>query len=194
MRHGETDWNLVSKATGAENIPLNDTGRAQARDVAKIVVPFGITRIFASDLARAAETADIIGQELNVTVEYDPRLREWNFGDIKGIKENGLNPESFKSLLIKNQTKDMEPINAVFVRIGEFLDELDMNQNTLIVSHGGLMRAMMYYLETGDKDDIDAFIKFGFSKHVDNAQIFAFRNKKFEILCDQIQNINRIRN
>lgn len=182
MRHGETDWNLVSKATGAENIPLNDTGRAQARDATKIIVPFGITRIFASDLARAAETADIIGQQLKVNVKYDPRLREWDFGKIKGMKEIGLNPISFKKLLLENQNSGMEPIKDVFVRIGSFLGELDMNQNTLIVSHGGLMRAMMYYLETDGKTNVDDFIKFGFSTHIGNAQIFAFKNKKFELV------------
>lgn len=176
MRHGETDWNLVSKATGAENIPLNDTGRAQARDVAKIVVPFGITRIFASDLARAAETADIIGQELKVNVKYDPRLREWDFGKIKGMKEIGLNPVSFKKLLSENQNSGMEPIKDVFVRIGSFLGELDMNQNTLIVSHGGLMRAMMYNITTNGKVDNDKFLEFSFATQIKNAQIFKLQS------------------
>ena len=166
----------MSRATGAENIPLNDTGRAQARDATKIIVPFGITRIFASDLARAAETADIIGQQLKVNVKYDPRLREWDFGKIKGMKEIGLNPISFKKLLSENQNSGMEPIKDVFVRIGSFLGELDMNQNILIVSHGGLMRAMMYYIKTNGKEDNDKFLEFSFATQIKNAQIFKLQS------------------
>ena len=166
----------MSRATGAENIPLNDTGRAQARDATKIIVPFGITRIFASDLARAAETANIVSYRLGITVEHDPRLREWDFGEIKGMKEIGLNPESFKKLLAENQNSGMEPVENVFMRIGTFLAELDMKPNTLIVSHGGLIRAMMYYIQADGKVNSEEFLKFSFATQVKNAQIFKLSN------------------
>ena len=70
----------------------------------------------------------------------------------------------------------MEPIKDVFVRIGSFLGELDMNQNILIVSHGGLMRAMMYYIKTNGKEDNDKFLEFSFATQIKNAQIFKLQS------------------
>lgn len=176
MRHGQTDWNLKSKATGAEDVPLNDTGWSQARDAAEKLASFGIIRIVSSDLTRTAGTADTIGMRLGITVEYDPRLREWDFGEIKGMKEIGLNPESFKKLLAENQNSGMEPVENVFMRIGTFLAELDMKPNTLIVSHGGLIRAMMYYIQADGKVNSEEFLKFSFATQVKNAQIFKLSN------------------
>jgi len=182
MRHGETDWNLADKLQGQEDIPLNVNGRRQAAIAVARVIPLGIIRIISSDLSRAKETAEIIAKQLNLTVEYDSRLREWNFGTMNIAKQKDLNPATFKAQLFENQKSGPELIDSVFTRVATFYDKFDMNQNTLIVSHGGLMRAMMYYLETGDKNNIDAFIKFGFSTHISNAQIFAFQNKKFELV------------
>ena len=83
MRHGETDWNLADKLQGQEDIPLNVNGRRQAAIAVARVIPLGITRIISSDLSRAKETAEIIAKQLNLTVEYDSRLREWNFGTMR---------------------------------------------------------------------------------------------------------------
>ncbi|MBO7559660.1 MAG: histidine phosphatase family protein [Alphaproteobacteria bacterium] len=180
MRHGETDWNLADKLQGQEDIPLNDNGRHQAEEAAKIIAILRITRIISSDLSRTKETAEIIAKKLNLTVEYNPLLREWNFGTMNIAKQKDLNPATFKAQLFENQKSGAESIDGIFARVAAFFNKFDMNQNTLIVSHGGLMRAMMYYLETDGKTNADEFINFGFHKHIGNAQIFAFQNKKFE--------------
>lgn len=182
MRHGETDWNLADKLQGQEDIPLNDNGRRQAAVAVAMVLPLGITRIIASDLSRTKETAEIIARQLNLTVEKDPLLREWNFGAMNVAKQKDLRPETFKAQLTQNQKSGAESIDCLFTRVATFFDKFDMKQNTLIVSHGGLMRAMMYYLETDGKTNVDDFIKFGSSTHIGNAQIFAFQNKKFELV------------
>lgn len=182
MRHGETNWNLEDKLQGQKDIPLNDNGRRQAEEAAQIIATLGIERIIASNLSRAKETADIIARRLNLTVEYEPLLREWNFGAMNIAKQKDLRPETFKAQLDQNLKSGAESIDGVFTRVATFFDKFDITPNTLIVSHGGLMRAMMYYLETSGKNNVDEFINFGFRQRISNAQIFAFQNKKFELV------------
>ena len=85
VRHGETDWNLAGRAQGHADIPLNATGRAQARAVARVLAGFGPVRLWSSDLMRARQTADAIAEATGLTVECDPRLREYDAGERSGL-------------------------------------------------------------------------------------------------------------
>jgi probable phosphoglycerate mutase len=91
IRHGETDWNRARRIQGSTDIPLNDTGRAQARATAdELAVEFdrlGVTPVVvASDLLRAHETARIIAAVLDADdpVLY-PELRERRYGAADGL-------------------------------------------------------------------------------------------------------------
>lgn len=92
VRHGETDWNLHRRIQGSSDIPLNDTGRAQARaaglELADTLDPHAPTVIVSSDLARAHETARIIAEVLDLAepVTY-PALRERGYGDAEGLTD-----------------------------------------------------------------------------------------------------------
>jgi probable phosphoglycerate mutase len=85
VRHGETDWNLSGRAQGHTDIPLNDTGRAQARSVARVLAAYDPVRLWSSDLARARETADAVAVRTGLTVELDRRLREYDVGERSGL-------------------------------------------------------------------------------------------------------------
>ena len=91
IRHGETDWNRAGRIQGSTDIPLNDTGREQARAAAialrearDAAIP---VTVVSSDLSRARETAEIIAAELGVGA---PRvyagLRERAYGEAEGIE------------------------------------------------------------------------------------------------------------
>jgi probable phosphoglycerate mutase len=89
IRHGETDWNRARRIQGATDIPLNDTGRAQARDAAAALrsraADHPVT-VVSSDLSRARETAEIIAAELGVAApRLYPELRERSYGEAEGI-------------------------------------------------------------------------------------------------------------
>jgi len=89
IRHGETDWNRALRIQGSTDIPLNETGRAQARATAAALradLDPANTLLVASDLSRARETAEIIGAELGLGAPaLSPALRERSYGDAEGL-------------------------------------------------------------------------------------------------------------
>jgi probable phosphoglycerate mutase len=84
LRHGVTDWNDGGRFQGHADIPLNDTGRAQAAAAAAQLVGERFGRVVASDLARADETARIVAARCGLPVITDPRLREVDVGSWSG--------------------------------------------------------------------------------------------------------------
>jgi probable phosphoglycerate mutase len=90
VRHGETDWNRDGRIQGSTDIPLNDTGRSQAREAGltfrEAINADAATVVASSDLLRAAETADIIARELGAAgpARY-PGLRERSYGEAEGM-------------------------------------------------------------------------------------------------------------
>ena len=84
IRHGETAWNVDARIQGHLDIPLSANGRWQAQQLANALSDEAITAIYSSDLARAWETAQFIGQVQGVPVIKVAALRERDFGDFEG--------------------------------------------------------------------------------------------------------------
>ncbi len=88
-RHGETDWNRERRWQGHADPPLNELGRAQARRLAEALAGEQLEAIYASDLRRAHETAEIVGARLGLPVTSDPDLREIDVGSWSGLTPRG---------------------------------------------------------------------------------------------------------
>ena len=104
LRHGQTDWNVEARLQGSTDIPLNDTGRAQARAAAAFFKDRGLTRIVTSPLIRAHETARLVGEQLGLEPVIDARLIERNFGLFEGTAhvfglKRALGPPTLDQLL-----------------------------------------------------------------------------------------------
>jgi broad specificity phosphatase PhoE len=84
-RHGETDWNREGRWQGQVDTTLNEAGRAQARALARALAGERLVAVYASDLARARETAEVVAREHGLSVTVDPRLREIDFGAFEGL-------------------------------------------------------------------------------------------------------------
>ena len=83
VRHGETAANSRNVVQGQNDVPLNETGLAQAARLAERLKAVHFDAVYASDLSRAMRTARIIAP--GAAVVPLPELREWNLGDWVGL-------------------------------------------------------------------------------------------------------------
>lgn len=142
VRHGITDWNIQGIAQGSADVPLNDTGIQQAEALAqRLAREDKWDKIISSDLARAKETAEIIGKKLDLSVShFDVRLRERSGGKIEGTTEQ----ERIEKWGTDWRTADLEmenlddAANRGISCIEDVLDQFN-GQRILLVSHGALI-------------------------------------------------------
>lgn len=83
-RHGQTEWNVLEKAQGQADVPLDDTGRTQAKQAAAMLATFGPAFIWSSDLQRARDTAQELAALTGRELVLDARLREYHVGIRQG--------------------------------------------------------------------------------------------------------------
>ena len=148
VRHGETDWNREGRWQGHSNTHLNDLGREQAHRVAAELD--GVDVVYASDLARARETAEIIAAELGLPVHVDARLRERSFGAWEGLTaaeiEADFREQHLRWLAREGAgADDAEPFDAFGARVRSFLGEVverHPDETVLLVAHGGSIRVI----------------------------------------------------
>jgi len=84
-RHGESEWNRAGRWQGHADPPLTDRGREQAAELAVALTDVALEAIYASDLRRAADTAEIVASALGLPVTTDPLLREVDVGEWSGL-------------------------------------------------------------------------------------------------------------
>ena len=90
VRHGATDWNVAMRAQGQCDIPLNDLGRSQAREVAAALAGLDVAAVYSSDLARARHTADAIAAAHGLEVTTDGAFREIDQGEWTGLTDEEI--------------------------------------------------------------------------------------------------------
>jgi isoleucyl-tRNA synthetase/bisphosphoglycerate-dependent phosphoglycerate mutase len=153
VRHGETDWNKERKLQGGEcDIPLNDTGKTQVRELAKKLQGQTFDYIVSSDLQRTKETAKILSEELGVPMEEPiAQLRERNIGNWGGktlveVQEMQPAPLETKNGVIRNCTPEGgESFGEYLARVEEateILLERYAGKKILLAGHRGLMQFM----------------------------------------------------
>ena len=103
-RHGQTDYNSQGRIQGQVDVPLNETGRDQARRAAEDIAALGPTRIVSSPLIRARDTAEALASLTGLSVEIDEGLAEKSFGDWEGLK--AINPDVVGWLYVPGTTID----------------------------------------------------------------------------------------
>ncbi len=154
VRHGETDWNLVQRYQGQRDIPLNATGRVQAKRNGSVLRDLHGGDLLALDyvsspLLRARETMEIIRRELTLPAQdyrTDARLAEIDYGhwagqlwndlpvtDAQGYAARKADPWNWRPL-------DGESYRMLSDRVAEWLREVE--RDSVVVAHGGVSRVL----------------------------------------------------
>lgn len=139
LRHGETDWNRQGLLQGSRDIPLNDTGLAQAQSAAAALRHIEIATIVASPLVRARRTAEIVAASRGLDIVFEPALAETHWGAREGTPEDGLLPKWYAG----ETPAGAEPFAEFCVRIANAVARALTNPAPmLIVAHGGSFSAL----------------------------------------------------
>ena len=141
VRHGESTWNRVGLMQGQTPWPrLTRRGRKQAQEAAAKVARLGAQRILSSDLARAFETAHIIGAHLGLAVGKTPLLRERSWGLYEG-RSIELGTLADSSLAADDALPRGESRDDVANRLRRLLPDLvDRTGPAIVVTHGDVLR------------------------------------------------------
>ena len=134
VRHGETDWNADGRLQGQTDRPLSDFGRRQARQLADELADEELEAIYSSDLSRARETAEIVGERLGLPVVLDPDLREKDWGTWEGLTAVERDRVEFVG---ETTEEHQERILRALRRISRVHAA---DGRVLVVTHGGSMR------------------------------------------------------
>ena len=152
IRHGQTEKNRASVLQGRSDIPLNDSGRQQAEEVKDRFIKAGIhfDLVYTSPLIRAVQTAEIIAG--GIPQLKDDRLIEMDYGPYEGMDLANPAPEVlefFRDFVHNPAPNGMEPLQAIVVRLGSFLEEIReeaAEKNILISTHAIAMKGALEYL------------------------------------------------
>lgn len=152
VRHGETDWNVAGRIQGHTQTSLNDRGRLQARQAARLLAGRGIRHIWSSDLNRCIETAEMISQAVGVGFDTTPALRERDFGGLSGsaiaeaakLRDAAVRTEADPTEW--SGVPGVESDGRMSERLWAFVNPVvarHAGQTLLLVTHGGVLRVLM---------------------------------------------------
>ncbi|MBR4831836.1 MAG: histidine phosphatase family protein [Butyrivibrio sp.] len=183
-RHGQTDYNKQDLMQGRSDIPLNETGIAQAGATREKIGDIKFDAVYSSPLIRAVQTASVISGLPQEEIIRDERIIEADFGkyEAQNYFKIGLpmslfwtHPEIFPA------PKGVETIKSMVARTSEFLKELEQKdyENVLVVCHGGIIRPIRGYLE-------DAKRGFIWRPRPENCEVFVYEsiNGKHRLVDD----------
>jgi broad specificity phosphatase PhoE len=139
-RHGETDWNREGRFQGWADPPLNETGRAQARALARQLADVPFDAVYSSDLRRAHETAVIVAELHGIPVVADAELREIDVGSWSGLTRPEIEARFPDAEHHDGETRDEH--RARVLAAVERIACAHPRERILIVSHGGSLRAL----------------------------------------------------
>ena len=155
IRHGQSEWNILSKVQGLKDANLTNIGREQARKLGKRLIDENIDIIFSSDLSRALETAEIISSLINKPVVESKEIQEINFGPWEGLTLAEIQKKYKEEYLIwmkkpdKFKLEGAETLDNLKNRVMKYVEKVlieNKDKNIAIVSHNATLKIIILNL------------------------------------------------
>jgi probable phosphoglycerate mutase len=150
-RHGRTAYNLERRFQGHLPVPLDDTGREQARDLAERAAAHEFAVLWCSPLLRARETADIVAERIDLQPREEPRLMETDAGDWTDrlfVDVQAEDPDGFAGFIAGNPSFAFpggESFARQGMRVAAALADIEQGElPALVVCHGVVIRIALY--------------------------------------------------
>lgn len=149
LRHGRTAWNHEGRIQGQHDVGLDDEGRGQAARTAPYVAALAPSLLWCSDLARTRETAAALVEATGLSPTYDPRLREFSFGERETLSHTELGaaaPDELEALqrgdfdAIPSAERTAAVRDRMSAVLHDLLAALAPGQTGVAVSHGAAIR------------------------------------------------------
>lgn len=155
IRHGQSQWNILSKVQGQKDASLTDLGKEQARKLGKRLIDENIDIIYSSDLSRALETAKIISSIIDKPIIESKEIREINFGLWEGLTMEEIQNKYKEEYLtwMKEPEKFIlegaETLEALKNRVMKFVEKIiieNKDKNIALVSHSASLKVIILNL------------------------------------------------
>ena len=153
--HSTTVDNEQGRATGWLPGQLSERGRVLAQQLGHRRMSDGITAVFSSDLARAAETASVAFGASAIPVLYDWRLRECDYGQRNGMPAAELHAGRLEHL--DRPYPGGESWRQAVARVGRFLGDLPLRwdeQRILVIGHVATRWGLDHFLGGVGSDEL----------------------------------------
>lgn len=147
-RHGETLWNVEGKKQGQLDSPLTLLGIKQSKALAQTLTEESFAVLYASDLGRAAKTAEYIAARTDHEIRFEQGLRERHFGIFQGLTDEQIKnkyPAEYDSHQANRADYVIpggESLRQFYARVIVCLESLAARhekQTITIVTHGGVI-------------------------------------------------------
>ncbi|GAA4091574.1 histidine phosphatase family protein [Nonomuraea soli] len=143
MRHGQTLWNVEHRFQGHTDIPLDETGIAQAARAGSLLASLRPTLVVSSDLRRANDTALAVARLVDLDVHVDKDLRERGGGLWEGLTREEI-ASRWPQEYIAWEAPEGEDVADVAARVSaamrRWAAKLDDDGLLVIASHGAALR------------------------------------------------------
>ncbi|MGE0010168.1 MAG: histidine phosphatase family protein [Candidatus Babeliales bacterium] len=169
IRHGQTDWNKIHRLQGQIDIPLNEEGRSQARQLQQLLHNLDICHVYYSPLSRAQETMHIACAHLDIPKFEVDALKERHFGEWQGTEWDEVKKDTHMHVVPQNGESYAAFHERVLTTINGVLEASE--GTVLFVAHAGTFRALCRVIDTH------------FEAAVHNCQLFHFVAP--DATCDQ---------
>jgi len=153
VRHGQTEWNRVERFRGQADVPLEETGLAQAEATAqRIAAEWRPVAVYSSPLSRAVKTAEAIARQFGLSVQIHRGLTDINYGQWQGLTPDEARerwPELVDAWYRTPETAQIpggETLNNLRVRTMEAVRELAARhpgKTIVLVGHTVVNRAIL---------------------------------------------------